>query len=585
MFFRELPFVLSKEEKKTYLIIVAAIVFTSLLETAQISALALYLSSLFEGVWDKGISFSSGLFNNPVNLGFFEFSLCLLGLITIKMSVQLYTLKRVSKFPYEFFLNLSQKLFFHYLEQDYETTIKKNSAQLIKNCVSTCLQVAQGMLSSLQFVSYAVITAFLFILLFFQYFYSAWSLILFFLSIGIFLVAKFGNRLRSLGKKKESASGKCYAFLADGFYALKEIKIYRKAYFFKDRFLKPLEEFSTSIFEAAFLSQRVSPLVEYASYFLLILSLNLAWNFGYEKEAFPEALILLALIARRLLPAVNQLLSLSLTLKNAESSFASLKKELQQVKKVTVEDALDFNHEITLKDISYSYDGRNFALKNLSCTFKKGAYIAIIGKTGSGKSTLLDLLCGLIKPTAGEIRVDGVFLENLKALQTKIGYVPQNTALIDDSLLNNIAFGEPVDFKRIFEVSKQAHLIQFIDKLKDGFDSKVGDKGILLSGGERQRLSLARALYRESEVLILDEASSALDTNTENLIEAMLKAKAPNQTIFSVTHRLNNMEKFDQIYLMEEGSILTFGTHKELLVNSSLYQKLLGYNALELSLS
>ncbi|CDR34359.1 ABC transporter ATP-binding protein [Criblamydia sequanensis] len=581
MFFRELPFILSKEEKKTYLIIIAAIVLTSLLETAQISALAFYLSSIFEGFWDKGISFSIRLLGMPINLGFFEFSLSLLGLITIKMFVQLYTLKKVSKFPYEFFLNLSQKLFFHYLEQDYETTIKKNSAQLIKNCLSTCLQVAQGMLSSLQFVSYAVITTFLFFLLLFQYFYSAWSLILFFLSIGIFLIAKFGNKLRSLGKKKESASGQCYAFLADGFYALKEIKIYRKAYFFKDRFLKPLEEFSTSIFEAAFLSQRVSPLVEYASYFLLILSLTLAWSLGYSKETFPEALILLALIARRLLPAVNQLLSLNLTLKNAESSFVSLKKELLEVKKEKKEFHLDFNHEITLKDISYSYNGHNYALNNLSCTFKKGTYVAIIGKTGSGKSTLLDLLCGLIKPSLGEITVDGIPFRDLKALQPKIGYVPQHTAIIDDSLINNIAFGEPVDFKRIFEASRQAHLIHFTEKLKDGFDSKVGDKGVLLSGGERQRLSLARALYRNSEVLILDEASSALDTNTEDLIEAVLKSKAPHQTIFSVTHRLYNMERFDQIYLMEEGRIQNFGTHEELLNTSSLYQKLLGHKTFE----
>jgi ATP-binding cassette subfamily C protein len=184
---------------------------------------------------------------------------------------------------------------------------------------------------------------------------------------------------------------------------------------------------------------------------------------------------------------------------------------------------------------------------------KKGESIGIVGETGSGKSTFIDLLLGLLRPTQGIILVDKQYPVNAKQWHEKIGYVPQSIYLTDDTIEANIAFGleaDMIDAGRLLQVIKEAQLEDFVQKLPDGVQTVVGERGVRLSGGERQRIAIARALYRNPEVLIFDEATSALDTETEARLMETINAVSKDRTVIMVAHRLSTLEKCDRVVRM-----------------------------------
>lgn len=222
---------------------------------------------------------------------------------------------------------------------------------------------------------------------------------------------------------------------------------------------------------------------------------------------------------------------------------------------------LPFAREIVLENVDFSYPavGRP-ALKNVNLTIPKGSRIGIIGKTGSGKSTLTDIIMGLLPPGEGRILIDGVEITdaNRSAWQAKIAHVPQAIYLADATIAENIAFGVPqasVDIARVRRAAKQAELAEVIEGLPQGYDSFVGERGIRLSGGQRQRVGIARALYKQAEVLVFDEATSALDSETESAVMWSVDKLDRNLTIVLVAHRLSTLNRCDLILRMQEGLI------------------------------
>jgi subfamily B ATP-binding cassette protein MsbA len=226
-------------------------------------------------------------------------------------------------------------------------------------------------------------------------------------------------------------------------------------------------------------------------------------------------------------------------------------------------------NEIQLQDIELQHSkDLKAALKHLTVSIPKGATVAFVGASGAGKSTLLDVLLGLYAPTKGEIKVDGF---NLKSFTTgswrdRLGVVSQDSSVFNDTIEENILFGlENKSKEEIVEAAELAGLREFIETLPDKYDTIVGERGYRLSGGQRQRLALARALIRQPEILILDEATSNLDSHSEFLIQTALEKLHSKQTILIVAHRLSTIVHADRIYLLHEGSIAEEGTHTELL--------------------
>lgn len=276
----------------------------------------------------------------------------------------------------------------------------------------------------------------------------------------------------------------------------------------------------------------------------------------------------------RLLPGLNRVL---VQLNNVRISEASLEKisiELSSPVKeniyISVPD-LRFEKSINIVNVSYRYPGTDRdVLENISLDIRKGEFIGIVGETGSGKSTLFHLALGLMLPTSGSILIDGQYPACSREWHSKIGYAAQNFHLIDGSIADNIAFGLSANERiaeRLQECIKEAKLENFIARLPEGINTSIGEKGVLISGGERQRIALARALYRQPDILMIDEATSALDLETESAImQTVARLKDKGLTIIAVTHRMETLRSADRVVLIENGQIKE---QKERLKNAS----------------
>ncbi|HUK55491.1 MAG TPA: ABC transporter transmembrane domain-containing protein [Nitrospiria bacterium] len=234
--------------------------------------------------------------------------------------------------------------------------------------------------------------------------------------------------------------------------------------------------------------------------------------------------------------------------------------------------------EIAFEHLSFHYDGMDeAALREIDLTVKAGEVVALVGSSGSGKTTLMNLLLRFYDPTEGVIRIDGTDLRDvtLDSLRKQIGLVAQETILFDDTVARNIAYGlESVDRNRVIEAAQAAYAHEFIQRLPQGYDTMIGERGVRLSGGQRQRLAVARAILRNSPILILDEATSSLDSESEMYIQKAMANLLKNRTTFVIAHRLSTVQNATRIVVIQQGRIVETGRHAELLLRGGVYKKL-----------
>jgi ATP-binding cassette, subfamily B, bacterial MsbA len=303
---------------------------------------------------------------------------------------------------------------------------------------------------------------------------------------------------------------------------------------------------------------------------------------GSEVEALTTVLLVYLFILFRTLPLITQLNSARNQLANLSSSLEIVHDFLQRDRKpfmsqgsipyTSLQEGIHFNH------ISLSYPGHEkVVLNDIDLYLPRNTTLALVGSSGAGKSTMADLLPRFYDPTQGCILVDGVDLRDLDArsLRRSMGIVSQDTFLFNTSVRNNIAYGCPkATDTEIFEAAKRANAYEFITQLPQGWETQLGDRGVLLSGGQRQRIAIARALLQDPEILILDEATSALDTVSERLVQEAIDHLSRDRTTLVIAHRLSTVQKADQIAVMDQGRVVELGSHEELLAKKGYYANL-----------
>lgn len=295
----------------------------------------------------------------------------------------------------------------------------------------------------------------------------------------------------------------------------------------------------------------------------------------------PELFVTFVVIVLRLLSPVKSLSQVpvraELTLSAAERLFDILERPSDDIDQPGSVAFRGLQKCIELKNVSYEYEAGRRVLDDVSVRFPKGSVIGIVGPSGAGKSTLVDLLARFLDPTCGEVLVDGVNIQDFStsSWRAQIGIVSQETIIFNDSVLTNIAYGEEYpDFKRAREAARAANAHQFIERLPAGYETQLGERGTKLSGGERQRLALARAIYRDPPLLILDEATSSLDSESERLIQEAFERLFQDRTVVVIAHRLSTIVGADTIVVLDRGRIIEQGSHAELVTAGGLYQRL-----------
>jgi ABC-type multidrug transport system fused ATPase/permease subunit len=291
---------------------------------------------------------------------------------------------------------------------------------------------------------------------------------------------------------------------------------------------------------------------------------------GKELTGILPVLGLFGAAAFRLLPAVNRSIlsaqTINLNRPLVDGVAADLDLLISKASTNNVHSHLASS--ISVQDLSFSYEMTSTqALTGVSIGISRGEAVGLVGPSGSGKSTLVDILLGLLEPTSGRVLVDGKDIhDNLRRWQDQIGYVPQSIFLTDDTLRRNVAFGLPkdqIDDNALSSAIRSAQLEDFVASLPEGLDTIVGERGVRLSGGQRQRIGIARALYNNPDVLVLDEATSSLDTDTEHGVMQAVQALQGEKTVIIVAHRLSTVEYCDRLYRLENARIVDEGTFSE----------------------
>ena len=422
-------------------------------------------------------------------------------------------------------------------------------------------------------------------------FTMSWQLsifVLLFIPISGFLISSIGKRLKRQSLRAQQESGRLISTVEETLSGLKIIKSYNAEQAFKNRFLRSADKILNLLNKIGLKNNLAGPLSEFLG---IITIAALLWYGGklvlIEKVIEGTTFIGFMALAYGILTPAKAISKASYRVKNgiaaADRVFEILKQEdsmpdLKDAKKLS-----EFKEAIELKNVSFKYDNE-YVLKDFSLKVKKGQTVALVGQSGSGKSTIANLLTRFYDINEGSISIDGNDIKQITktSLRSQIGLVTQDSILFNNSIRNNLKIGnENATEDQIVEALKIANAWEFVKDLPEGIDTNIGDSGNSLSGGQKQRLSIARAVLKNAPIMVLDEATSSLDTESEQLVQTALENMMKNRTSIVIAHRLSTIQNADCIVVMKQGKIVEQGKHQELLDQKGMYHKLVLLQSLD----
>jgi subfamily B ATP-binding cassette protein MsbA len=397
------------------------------------------------------------------------------------------------------------------------------------------------------------------------------SLILFgFLTIGL---SGLIRRVREISFEISQAGADFLSIAVEFISGIRTVNAFATNEFERRRFYAASEHFANKVNKSAALRELVEPLGEAAATSILIGMIVVAFSMLIPSGQLriPELLTFLFVLFR-MVPLVRQVNGARAQLSYYEAPITIIQNLLRTDDKpyLTTGSArfVGLKRAIEFISVDFGYSPASLVLHNITMTIQQGQTVALVGASGAGKTTLVDLIPRFYDPTQGSILVDGVDLRtfDIISLRRKMAIVSQDTFIFNTSVRDNIAYGsETATEAEIHEAARIANALEFILEMPDGFETRLGDRGVRLSGGQRQRLAIARAVLRDPEILILDEATSALDSVSERLIQEALEKLSVNRTVIAIAHRLSTIRQADKVIVMEQGQIVEQGTYQELL--------------------
>ena len=460
---------------------------------------------------------------------------------------------------------------------------RQKKGDILNRIGSDVQEVEWSVVCSLQMFFRDPILVIVFLITLFSISYKLTFLTLIILPPAGILIAKIGKSIKKNSTEAQQILGRMTSAFDEAISGLRIIQGHTATDYADRRFRKMNDRFfvlNRRIFRKTEIG---APLVEFLCILALVIVLLLGGNFVVSDAAMTgEKLILFIVIFARIIPPAQSIVSSYYTIQKGMASADRIFRVIDEdevieeakkpVSKKTFDDKIEYSHV----HFSYREDGNEEVLSDINFTLEKGKTVALVGASGSGKSTIVDLLPRFYDVKEGQILIDGIDIRKLKIsdLRSIFGIVNQDITLFNDTVYNNIAFGkEGVTREMVEEAAKTALAHDFIMEMTEGYDTVIGDRGMMLSGGQRQRLSIARAVLQNPQVLILDEATSALDTESEYIVQQSLQRLMEGRTTIVVAHRLSTIRRADEILFVQGGRIIERGSHDELIALGGEYAK------------
>jgi len=581
---------LTYQERKQALYLLFMILFVAILDAVGVASIMPFIAVLTNPdiIETNALFNKTFIFSNILGIKTREQFLFVLGSLVFlllvfslvfKATLTYFQLRFSSMCQYQ----LSKRMMSGYLNQPYDWFLNQHSADIGKTILSEVnIIISKGLIQLLNLITYGVIAFALLILLILSD--PIFALIAgFSLAFTYLVVYKFTRKfLLRIGHERVKANQARFTVVSEAFNAAKELKVGNLEKAFIEKFSIPAKILAQNSAIAASISQLpryVLEIIAFGGMLLLILYLML------QNNIFTDALPLIALYTfagYRLIPALQRIYASVSQLRFVDPSINSIYDDFKSLdKKITEnnESIISLKKEIILNELCYQYPNTSDAtLKNINLRIPAHSFVGITGSTGSGKTTIIDIILGLLHAQKGTLKVDNevINLSNCVSWQKSIGYVPQNIFIADDTIAANIAFGlekESINHDQIQKAAKIANIHDFvINELPQKYSTIVGERGIRLSGGERQRIGIARALYRNPQVLILDEATSALDNLTESAVMTEIHKIGNKKTVILIAHRLTTLKECDIIFLLNNGKLEAQGTYNELIKSNDHFR-------------
>ena len=571
----KINYIFNKKQKAQSVLLCIGLFIGALLELVGVSLITelisivtspekIHTNELLSGMYDA--------FNMKDDRQFFLFIVIGLIIVYLFKNVFLLWINYVQyTFIYNNQLRLSGRLIDCYLKKPYTYHLDKNSAEMVRNVMLDSERFFQMLLSVFLMLSEVLVSGLLCLyLLVIDWFITVSVVVILAVFTGLYMLL-FKNKAKEYGKENQIYDGKMHQSINQALGAVKDIKILHREKYFVDAFCGYGKKKMHAVRNNNVLGQAPKYIIETVCIGAILLVLVVKIYQGQDLTTMIPQLAAFAVAAFKLLPSVskiNNFANLIIFLKPSVDLIYRDIKDTEDMKNFELTDAKDMSSDggagdakaINISNLSYRYPHtERDVLKNVSFDIPLGYAVGMVGPSGSGKSTMADVILGILTPTEGTVCYGNMNVhEHPIKWSKKLAYIPQSIYLADETIRNNVAFGiddDKIDEAKVWKALAEAQLKDYVEKLPEGLDTMVGERGVRLSGGQRQRIGIARALYDDPEILVLDEATSALDNETETAVMEAIDSLMGRKTLIIIAHRLTTIRNCQIIYRVDGGNI------------------------------